>query len=182
MPDSPGLIRPQDSVLVVIDIQERLAPVIADKEAVIDNVIKLVKFARIIDLPIVVTEQDKLGPTLPQIGRVLGAYQAITKITFDCLGEPAFVAELERLGRPNLILTGIEAHICVAQTALTAAGEYNVHVAADAVGSRAAFNRDIALRRLEAAGPTLTTTEMVIYELLGRAGTDEFRQALKLVK
>ena len=179
---SPGLIAREDSVLVIIDVQKKLLPVIAGRESILENVVRLAKFARIIDLPTVLTEQENLGPTVPEAHDELPGLEPIRKITFDCFGHPPFTARLKELGRKTLILAGIEAHICVAQTALSGLGEYTVQVIGDAVGSRSPHNREIALQRLLHSGATVTSTEMAIYELLRRAGTEEFRQVLKLVR
>jgi isochorismate hydrolase len=179
---APDLLRREDAVLVVIDIQERLLPVIEDREKLVGNMVRLLRFARIIDLPVVVTEQQNLGGTVPEVRDELEVFRPIGKIEFDCFRRAEFVAKLRDLGKPALVLTGIEAHICVCQTALRALPDFNVHVIADAVSSRTADNRRIALDRMQQRGATISSTEMVIYELLERAGTDEFRQTLKLVK
>ena len=176
------LLKREESLLVIIDIQERLLPVIAEKESILDNAVKLAQFAGIIDLPVVVTEQQKLGPTVSEISQALREPRVVSKLSFDCFGEEDFRAALEGRGIRNLILCGIEAHICVAQTALSGLRGYNVHLVADAAGSRNPRNRDLAYARLGLAGAVLSSTEMVIYELLGRAGTEEFKAALKLVK
>ena len=176
------LLNREGSLLVFIDIQERLLPVIAEKESILENAVKLAKFASIIGLPALLTEQRKLGPTMSEISEALTDPQAVSKIDFDCFGEEKFVEALEGREIKNLILCGIEAHICVAQTALSGLRAYNVHLVTDAAGSRTNRNRDIAYARLSRAGAVLTSTEMAIYELLGRAGTDEFKQTLKLVK
>lgn len=178
----PQLISGEDTVLVVIDVQEKLLPVIADKEPLLANVIRLAKFAAIAGLPVVVTEQEKLGPTVSDLRAELPASDPIGKITFDCFGEYRFQARLNALGRKTLLLAGIEAHICVAQTALSALDHYTVHVVADAVGSRAPANRQVALDRLRQNGATITSTEMAIYEILRQAGTSEFKAVLPLVK
>ena len=183
MSEAAKLINREDSLLVVIDAQERLMPVINDKESVTSNIKRLAAFAQIIDLPVIYTEQDKLGPTLSEIAEAGGGdIAAIPKITFDCFGCEEFVAKLQELDKTNLLLCGIEAHICVAQTALTAVENYNVHLIADAAGSRAQGNWNVAVGRLHSAGAVITSTEMVIYELLKQAGTDEFRATLPLVK
>jgi len=106
----------------------------------------------------------------------------IQKADFGCFGCAEFVEALEGLGRRTLVLTGIEAHICVLQTALGALPDYAVYVVADATSSRTPENRDLALQRMLQAGVTITSTEMVMYEVLRRAGTDEFRAVLQLVK
>jgi nicotinamidase-related amidase len=178
----PPLLRADDTVLVVIDMQELLLPVIADKEGVIENVLKLLKLAPIIGLPIVLTEQQNLGETISEIRAELQGVEPITKLAFDCFKSPVFVEHIRRLNRNTLLIAGIEAHICVAQTALHALVDYRVHVVSDAVSSRSPHNWEVALGRMRQAGVTITSTEMVIYELLEKAGTDQFREALKLVK
>jgi nicotinamidase-related amidase len=176
------LLRGDDALLVVIDMQVRLLPVIAEKERVIENARKLVTFSRLIGLPIVLTEQQNLGETTPEIRAELEGIQPISKLEFDCFGSPAFAEQIRRLNRDTLIIAGIEAHICVAQTALHAFVNRRVQVVSDAVSSRSPHNREVALDRLRQSGVTVTSTEMVIYELLGKAGTHQFREALKLVK
>lgn len=176
------LLRREDCALVVIDAQEKLMPVIDGHEGVTANILRLVKFADIAGLPVVVSEQMKLGPTLAPIAAELKGAKVIEKTTFDCLACQPFREELARLGRSALLLAGVEAHICVAQTALNAAGQYRVQVVGDAVGSRTAANREIALARLRMGGIVVTSTEMLIYELLRQAGTAEFKATLPLVK
>ncbi|MEW6264375.1 MAG: hydrolase [Thermodesulfobacteriota bacterium] len=178
----PRLIEVDDSALIMIDLQEKLWAVMAEKERVRDNAVRLAKFAQIVKLPVVLTEQENLGSTLSEIDAEGTGAPKIGKICFDCFGEPAFVNRLESLRRRVLILAGIEAHICVLQTALSALDKYQVHVVADACGSRGPHNHELALDRLRQSGAVITTTETVIYELLRRAGTPEFRAALKLVK
>ena len=181
-PSTRNLIRREDSVLVVIDVQEKLMPVIAEKEKVIDNVVRLLKFAQIIGLPIILTEQEKLGNTLPEVREAAQDLSPIRKLDFNCFGCQEFVEEVRRIGRNTLILCGVESHICVAQTALGAVSNNTVHVVSDATSSRTQDNWRVALERMRQAGVVITSTEMVIYELLRRAGTDEFRAVLPLVK
>jgi isochorismate hydrolase len=177
-----SLIEKEDSMLVIIDMQERLFPVMAEKEALADQVMKLVRFSKIVGIPVIVTEQEKLGSTLPEIKGELTSAAPVPKLDFNCFGCEAFVKRVQELDKRTLILCGIEAHICVAQTALYAASDYEVHVIADAVASRSPENRRIALERMSRSGVTITSTEMVIYELLKRAGSDTFKEVLKLVK
>jgi nicotinamidase-related amidase len=176
------ILKREDSLLIIIDMQERLLPVMADKERIVENALKLLKFARIIGLPVLLTEQQNLGATTSELREELKGIQPVIKLEFDCFESSAFTDRLEQLKRNTLIITGIEAHICVAQTALHALSRYSVQVVSDAVSSRSPHNWEVALQRLGQAGVTITSTEMVIYELLGRAGTDQFREALKLVK
>jgi len=176
------LIAREDSVLVVVDVQEKLMPVIAEKEKATDNLVRLLKFAQIIGLPLILTEQEKLGNTLPEIFEAAQLISPIRKLDFNCFSCQEFADQVRRLGRKTLILAGVEAHICVAQTALGALPDYNVHVVSDATSSRSRDNWKVALKRMHQAGVVITSTEMVIYELLQRAGTEEFRAALPLVK
>ncbi len=182
MAQEDRLLKREDCVLVVIDAQQKLLPVIWENQRVVDNTARLVKFAAIIGLPVVVTEQEKLGPTVAEVAEGVEGLRAISKITFDCFGCPPFVQRLAELGRRTLLLCGVEAHICVAQSALSALAQYRVHAVSDAMSSRTEHNWRTALARLQQAGVIITSTEMLIYELLGRAGTDEFRATLPLVK
>ena len=177
-----GLIKKDDAVLVIIDMQERLVPVMDEKERVIENNVKLAKFSRIIGLPVIFTEQQKLGNTIPEIREELRGTEPVSKIEFNGFGCDTFREKIKGPQRNTLIITGIEAHICVAQTVLSALSDYSVHVVSDAISSRSPHNRDVSLGRMSQAGATITSTEMVIYEILEKAGTDTFREVLKLVK
>jgi isochorismate hydrolase len=176
------LLSTDDALLIIIDMQERLLPVIAGKEKVVDNALKLIMFSHIVGLPILVTEQQNLGETTPELREGLKDIEPIIKLEFDCFESHVFIDRLDQQTRNTLIIAGIEAHICVAQTALHALSHYKVHVVSDAVSSRSSHNREVALERMRRAGVIVTSTEMVIYELLGKAGTAEFRGALKLIK
>lgn len=176
------LLNQKDSLLVIIDMQERLLPVIAKKESVVENIVKLIKFSRIVGLPILLTEQQKLGETVPEIRERLVGIQPISKVEFDCFASASFTERLSELNRGALIIVGIEAHVCVAQTALHALSDYAVHVVSDSVSSRSPHNWEIAIERMRQRGVTITSTEMVIFELIGKAGTPTFKEVLKLVK
>ncbi len=177
-----SLVGREDCVLVVIDIQEKLMPVISGKERVIANSATLVRFCGICGIPVVFTEQKKLGPTVPEVKGPVQGFTAIEKVHFNCFLNGEFRGEVERLGRKTIILTGVESHICVAQTAIAALPRLSVHVIADAVSSRSPDNRVIALERMRNAGAVISSTEMFIYEILREAGTDEFKAVLPLVK
>lgn len=176
------LLRREDAVLVVIDVQERLLPHIAEGQKLVKNIIKLIRFFHILELPIILTEQRKLGETVAEIRTELPDVEPITKTDFGCFGCEDFSAALDRIGRSALVLTGIEAHICVMQTALGALPRYGVHAVTDAMSSRSADDWEVAVRRMMQSGVTITSTEMLIYELLQRAGTEEFKAVLELVK
>lgn len=190
MPDNkyarhPGLLDRARAALLVVDVQERLMPVIDGAERVILNIRRLIQGASILGLPILATEQYPrgLGPTVQLLRELLPPDRTREKITFSCLGEPPVFENLRTSGRDTLLVCGAEAHVCVCQTVhdCLAAG-YRVHVAADAVSSRAPENRALALERMARAGAIVTSTEMALFELLERAGTDEFRAVSKLVK
>jgi len=176
------LIKREDSVLVVVDVQERLAPVMSNHNKMIENIVRLIRFAKIISIPVVLIEQEKLGTTVKEIKTELPGLVPITKIEFNACKCSKFIKKLDELSRVNIILVGIETHICIAQTALELLPGFNVHVVADATSSRSVENRDIALQRLSQSGVVVSSTEMVIYELLERAGTSEFKKALDLIK
>jgi nicotinamidase-related amidase len=177
-----NLVTREECVLVIIDVQERLMPVIAKKEIVIQNILRILKFAQLVDIPIVITEQEKLGPTLAKIASEALGIHPLGKVYFNCYMSAEFDHRIKQLEKKTLILAGVEAHICVAQTALYALPLFKVHIVADAVGSRSLENRNIAIERMRQSGAIITTTEMFIYEILQRAGTDKFKDALQLVK
>jgi isochorismate hydrolase len=172
----------QECVLVIIDAQEKLMPVIADKVDILSNIIRLIRVCHLMNVPVVVTEQVKLGNTAPEIKNEFAGETAIQKVHFNSFACKDFAEQIEKTGRTTLILAGVEAHICVTQTALHALPLYNVQIVNDAVSSRVMDNKKVALRRMRDAGATITSTEMFIYELLQKAGTDEFKSVLPLVK
>jgi nicotinamidase-related amidase len=179
---SSALLRKEDCALLVIDVQEKLVRVIDDANRSIENIVRLIRFSNIVDIPIVLTEQQNLGDTVKEIRDEMTTFQPVSKITFSCFASDEFCGYLKHLKKKTLIVTGIEAHICVAQTVLDAINEYDVHVVSDAVSSRSINNKEIALDRLRQNNVTITTTEMLIYELLIKAGTNEFRKTLGLLK
>jgi nicotinamidase-related amidase len=177
-----SLIAREDCALIIIDVQEKLLPAVSDKEKVVENVVRLVKFANIIGLPIIVTEQEKLGNTVPEVKKELANVQPINKVHFNCFFCNDFAARIDTLGKSTLVLAGAESHICVAQTAIFALPRFNVHIISDAVSSRVQENRIISIERMRQCGAIISSTEMFIYELLQKAGTDEFKAVLPLVK
>lgn len=174
-----------DAVLVLVDMQDRLADVMPRRDAVIASAALLARVAVSLGIPAIVTRQypQGLGETAPELGEALGALSPIDKTAFSCMGEPAFRERLESLTGRQVLLTGMETHICVTQTALDLLAEgYDVYVVADATCSRRDADRDVAFERLRRAGATVLTAESAIYEVLGEANTPEFRQVLPLVK
>jgi nicotinamidase-related amidase len=180
--DSNSLAGRDDCVLVIIDAQEKLMPAITGGEEVISNIVRLARFAHIVGLPVIVTEQEKLGATVPEVAKWLPDPDPVKKVHFDCFSCHGFKDRILAAGRKTLVLTGVEAHICVAQTALRAGPGYAVHVVSDAVSSRVMENKQVALQRMAREGSVITSTEMFIYEVLKQAGTEEFKAALQLVK
>ena len=180
-------LNPEQSTLIVIDIQEKLLPPIFQKEQLVRNSQLLIRLAEILKIPTLVTTQYSkgLGNTVPEIASLLPQTQAFEKLVFSCFGSDAFCSALKRLpgNRNTVILCGMESHICVAQTALAALREgYLVHVASDAVSSRTEWNWKVGLDRMRLAGAVISSTEMVIYEALGSSGTLEFKDMLKYLK
>ena len=182
---SQKLLSKEGTALVIIDVQEKLFPHMAEKEQTAQNVAKLIRVSEIINIPIVVTEQypKGLGRTIPELGKLLSDIEPIEKVEFNCLGSEEFRDTLTRKEAKTLVIAGIESHICVAQTAIDGlANGYEVYVVADAISSRSLGDKAIAVERMRKVGATIVSTEMLIYELLGKAGTPEFREALKLVR
>ncbi len=180
-----SLLDREDAVLVVVDIQESFLKAMRDQKTVVANAVKLIEAAKVFSVPIVVTLQnpERLGECAPPVEAALPHGERIDKMAFSCCGAEGFVEKLREIGRGQVILCGIESHVCVNQTAhdLTAHG-YRVYVAEDACSSRTDGNHRAAMDRMREAGCTITTTEMAIFELTREAGTPEFRQILKIVK
>ena len=183
--NTPESLDASSTVLVLIDIQERLFPAMHDKEKLLRNLLKLIKGARVLEIPIVLTEQypKGLGPTLPEIKSLLPDIRPIEKLCFSCCDEESFCKALESLGRRQALIAGIESHICVYQTALALArAGYRVQVVGDCVSSRDPENRLVSLFKMGAAGIGPTTTEMALFELLKVARGDKFKQISNIVK
>ena len=180
------ILRPEDCALAVIDIQEKLLAQIHEKERVLRNAQLLVRLADILSLPVIVSTQYEkgLGKTVGEISSLLPDTKPLDKLEFGCFGNSEYCSTVGKLAnRGTLLLCGIESHICVTQTALGALNQgLNVHVAADAVSSRTELNWKLGLNRMQAAGAVLSSTEMMIYELLGKSGTPAFKEMLKHLK
>jgi nicotinamidase-related amidase len=178
---------PDQCALLVIDIQEKLLPPIFQKEQLVRNSQLLIRTAGILKIPAIASTQyaKGLGGTVPEIASLLPEPEAIDKNLFSCFGCEVFCNLIKRLpgNRNTLLLCGMESHICVMQTALAALREgYLVHVASDAVSSRTEWNWKIGLDRMRAAGAVISSTEMMIYELMGSSATPAFKQLLPYLK
>jgi nicotinamidase-related amidase len=177
----------EQCALIVVDVQEKLLPPIWQKEQLIKNAQLLIRLAGILKIPALVTTQyaKGLGNTVPEIASLLPESAPIDKVMFSCFGSDVFCSLLKRLPgqRSTVLVCGMETHICVMQTALGALREgYVVHVASDAVSSRSEWNWRIGLDRMRAAGAVISSTEMILYELLRSSGAPAFKQLLPYLK
>lgn len=179
------MLKPDETVFVLIDVQGKLAQVMHQKEDLFRNLQILIQGLQALDIPVLWLEQypEGLGPTIPEIAELLPDDAAIPKVCFSGCGQPEFRARLQDLKRKQVLVAGIEAHICVYQTVrdLLDMG-HEVEVVADAVSSRTPVNRQVGLDRMSSMGASITSVEMLLFELLGEAGSDVFRQIAKLVK
>lgn len=177
----------EQCALVIIDIQQKLLPPIFQKEQLVRNTQLLIRAAGILKIPALVSTQYArgLGTTVPEVASLLPGTDSIDKTLFSCFGSDVFCSMVKRLPGPRttLLLCGMESHICVAQTALAAMREgYLVHIASDAVSSRTKWNWKIGLDRMRAAGAIISSTEMMIYELMRSSSSAAFKELLPYLK
>lgn len=171
--------------LVIIDMQERLLQAMANRDRVIDRTVKLIHLARVFELPVILTEQNPkgLGQTVPGVREFLPQYEPVEKMHFNCCEVDAFDLRLRKAGLQNLIVMGVETHICVFQTCVSLLDKgYQVQVPHQAVDSRTREDRDIGLSLMREAGAVITSTETIIFQLLKMAGTPEFKEMLSFIK
>jgi nicotinamidase-related amidase len=179
------LLSTETTALVLIDVQGKLWNVMFDKEALLDNLQKLVKGLRLLGVPAILTEQNPrgLGPTVPELMQLLPESQPLPKFCFSCWQDSGFHAALAALKRKQLLVCGIEAHICVYQTGMELLKNgYEVQVLTDGVSSRTARNRNTALARLQSEGAKLSTVEMALFELLRTAESPSFKELSRIIK
>jgi nicotinamidase-related amidase len=179
------MLTADDAVLNVIDIQGRLATLMHRREELFASAARMIKACDVLGVPIIWNEQlpDKLGETAPEIKSTLEGRQPIIKPCFSCCGHPPFNEQLSKLDRRQVILAGIETHICVYQTARDLVkGGFEVHVLADAVSSRSELNYRVGLDRMRHEGAVISCVEMALFEMMGTAGTEMFRQVVKILK
>jgi nicotinamidase-related amidase len=175
----------ENMALIVVDFQGNLAHSMYKKHQLFENTQKLIQGIRVFEAPIIVTEQipEKLGSTIPEVAHYLPDIQYISKASFNCCRNERFMRELETLNRKQILLSGIETHICVYQTTMGLLNMgYEVHIVVDAVSSRTERNRNIGLEKMKDGGASLTSTEMVLFELLVTAEHEKFREIIKIVK
>jgi nicotinamidase-related amidase len=173
-------LTPQNTALVVVDVQEKLLNVMARRAEILAGVQKLLGAAKVLSLPVIMTAQyvKGLGPVCAEVA----GPPVIEKLAFSCCGAPEFVRAVRDLRRQRVLVCGVEAHVCVQQTAMDLLKDYVVCVCADAIGSRRDLDRDVALERLRDCGAVITTVESAIFELLREAGTTEFKACLPLLR
>ena len=175
----------ENTVLTIIDVQGKLAQIMYDKNSLFANLQRIIRGAQALNIPILWAEQipEKLGPTVPEISNLLTDQQPIAKVSFSCCGEEPFMKNLKTLNRKQILITGIEAHVCVYQTVMDLlASGYEIHVLADAVSSRTLANKEVGLNIMKEAGAKIQSVEMVLFELLKRAEGEHFKEIIRIVK
>ena len=182
----PHLLQPDNALILVVDMQESFLKSIFEADRLVENVNKLIRGANILRIPVISTVQNRkaLGEVIPTVKTLLPALlPPFDKMTFNCFANAGIASEIARSGRKQIILCGMETHICISQTALgLTAASHQVHVAADAVSSRTHENWQGGLNRMRQSGVFVTSVEAALYELLHEAGTADFRDILAIIK
>lgn len=179
------MLQPETTALLVIDVQGRLARIVNESEAVTANVRRCIQGAQLLDIPIVLIEQNPqgLGSTIPEVSELLPEHTALAKTTFSCCGSDGILSALQALDRRQLLVCGIEAHVCVYQSVADLLQQgYDVELITDAVSSRTAANRQLGIDKMVSLGAVLTSTEMCLLELTADSAKAQFRQLLPLIK
>ena len=179
------MLTSENTLLLVVDVQGKLAHVMNDKEKLFQSIINMIKGARVLGIKMMLTEQNPrgLGPTIPEISEHLAQIEPISKFSFSCCDNEHFMQELNSVKPQNIIMAGIESHICVYQTARDLVNlKYNVQLLSDAVSSRTAENKQIGLERSKAAGAGISSVETVLFEIVRDAQRKEFKEILNIVK
>ncbi len=174
-----------DTAAVIIDIQEKLLPHMHEGEIILQNCLKFIEGLQILSVPMIVTQQytKGLGPTVPSIVQMFSDFNYIEKLSFSCFEEPYFAEQIKRLGMSNIILFGIETHVCVLQTCidLIKAG-FKPVIVEDCVSSRKPNDKHFALERMRQEGASITTLETILFEITRHAGTEQFKKISRIVK
>jgi nicotinamidase-related amidase len=179
------LLNKEEALVLIIDIQERLAPAMKEKDKVVKNCQHLIELAKMYNIPVVMTEQypKGLGKTIPEIQSFLPDLKPIEKSSFSCCGQSAFLAEIKKTGRKKVIVTGMETHVCVLQTVIDLMKDGLVpHVVQDGVCSRSDENWKTGIEFMRGAGAVITCTETVLFQLLKGSGTEEFKKISQRIK
>lgn len=178
-------LKRNETAAVVIDVQEKLFPLIHEHEQLAKNMSILIQGMKVMDIPLLVTQQytKGLGGTVTQIKDAIGEYHHIEKMAFSCCGDEGFMSVLKKLNKKNVILMGIESHVCVLQTALDLIAEgFQPVVIEDCVSSRKPNDKRIAVERMKQSGAIVSTYESILFELTEVSGTDLFKSIVKLIK
>jgi len=177
-------LTPQNSLLVVVDVQEKLMQTMPRRAELLSAIEKLVRVARLLEIPILLTAQyvKGLGPVCPEITAAAGGAAPLEKLAFSCCGSEEFMRAVKDLRRPRILVCGIEAHVCVQQTAIDLMKDYFLYIVADAIASRHEVDYPVAIDRMRDCGAVITTVESAVFELLREAGTDRFKNVLPLFK
>lgn len=181
----PNILNREKAGLLIIDIQEKINAVMKYRDEAVENTVKLIKGFKALKMPILITEQYRkgLGPTVAPILEVLQPEKIDEKSTFSCCGLPNFIEQLKEKNLQQIVVCGIETHVCVAQTCLDLlANDFQVYLAVDATSSRKKIDSKTAVRRLQQLGVIITTVEAVLFELLVEARTPEFKEISQIVK
>jgi len=179
------MLQKENAVLVVIDVQGKLATLMHKHKRLFENVNRMIDGAKALNIPIVWTEQipDKLGATVEVVKEHLEGVELLTKNTFSCCGGPGFNEKLDQLGKTQILVCGIETHVCVYQTCIDLLNNgKEVHLVTDAVSSRFKNNYYLAVEKIKDAGAVMTSVEMALFEMLKVAEGDEFKKVIQIVK
>ena len=175
----------EDTLLIIVDVQERLFPYIAENIKLSQSIIKLLEGIKVFDIPVFLTEQYKkgLGETIPEVKSTINPDFIYEKLAFSCCDEPVFMQKLEATGKRNIILCGIESHICILQTTIDLIkNNFQPILVEDCVSSRKLTDKQFAVDRMRQEGAIVTTYESVLFELCRFAGTDQFKAIAKIIK
>jgi nicotinamidase-related amidase len=179
------ILNKNNAILIIVDIQDKLAVVMKHKKKVVNNCLHLIEVSKLLNIPIVITEQytKGLGPTVNEVKKALPSYEPLEKVTFDCCKGDGFLEKIVSLKRKQIMLTGMETHVCVLQTCLSLLKEqYDVHIVSDAVSSRKKDDYLTGRELMRDAGAVITCTETVLLQLLEKAGTPEFKAIVRRIK
>jgi len=179
------MLATDNSILLIIDVQGKLAHLMHDKEILFNNIRKTITGAQVLDLPIILAEQypPGLGPTIPEVAGLFQNPNVISKTSFSCCGEDRFMQVLGELHPENVLVAGIETHVCVYQTVRDLLkAQFAVQIIADAVSSRTKGNKRIGLKKSIQAGAEITSVETVLFELLRESGGEKFKRIIEIVK
>ena len=181
----PRVLDAKQAMLLIVDVQESFRKQLKDLDNLTRNITILAEAAKILKVPVVLTEQypQGLGKTIAEIAACLGEHKYFEKTSFSCADAVGFMDMMESLGRTQVIICGIEAHVCVSQTThALMANDYTVHVVSDAIASRSQRNRDMGWEKMLSSGAVPTSVEIALYEMLGESGSEQFKAVQRLVK